>query len=100
MPKPHHTQNDTQFNSLCLSFNRMVEPSPPALHLLSGEDVSMAGVGVKVEREETSGGGEVITNPDLPKMSPSREWSGNQTLEARQLTPPLSCSPSVRMRKA
>ncbi|GLD61344.1 transcription factor SOX-13 [Lates japonicus] len=70
----------------------MVEPSPPALHLLSGGDVSMAGV--KVEQEESSEGGGVITNAEPPKTSPSRDWSGNQPLEARQLTPPLSRSPS------
>uniref|UniRef100_A0A671V4R3 SRY-box transcription factor 13 n=1 Tax=Sparus aurata TaxID=8175 RepID=A0A671V4R3_SPAAU len=71
----------------------MVEPSPPALHLLSGGDVSM-GVGVKVEQDESAGGGRVITSAEPPKTSPSRDWSGNHQLEARQLTPPLSCSPS------
>ncbi|XP_042355434.1 LOW QUALITY PROTEIN: transcription factor SOX-13-like [Plectropomus leopardus] len=72
----------------------MVEPSPPALHLLSGGDVSMACVGVKVEQEESGGGGGVITNAEPPKTSPSCDWSGNHPLEARQLTPPLSRSPS------
>ncbi|XP_026200480.1 transcription factor SOX-13 isoform X2 [Anabas testudineus] len=67
---------------------RMVEPSPPAVHLLSCGDVSMAGV--KVEQEESR----VITNAEPPKMSPSHDWSGNQPVEARQLTPPLSRSPS------
>uniref|UniRef100_A0A3Q1IUX6 HMG box domain-containing protein n=1 Tax=Anabas testudineus TaxID=64144 RepID=A0A3Q1IUX6_ANATE len=66
----------------------MVEPSPPAVHLLSCGDVSMAGV--KVEQEESR----VITNAEPPKMSPSHDWSGNQPVEARQLTPPLSRSPS------
>lgn len=28
------------------------------------------------------------------KASPSRDWSGSHPLEVRQLTPPLSCSPS------
>ncbi|XP_074527271.1 transcription factor SOX-13 isoform X2 [Halichoeres trimaculatus] len=74
--------------------NRMVEPSPPALQLLSGGDVSMAGVGVKVEQEETGGMGGVITAVEPLKTSPSRDWSANHPLEARQLTPPLSCSPS------
>ncbi|KAF7208973.1 transcript variant X2 [Nothobranchius furzeri] len=69
---------------------RMVEPSPPALHLLSS--VSMADVGVKVEQEDCGGGGRASTHPT--KISPLHEWSGNQTLEARQLTPPLSRSPS------
>lgn len=73
----------------------MVEPSPPALHLLSGGDVSMAGVGVKVEQEESSGGGRVIANAEPAKTSPLHDWSGNQPVEARQLTPPLSRSPSV-----
>ncbi|XP_070405189.1 transcription factor SOX-13 isoform X2 [Nothobranchius furzeri] len=68
----------------------MVEPSPPALHLLSS--VSMADVGVKVEQEDCGGGGRASTHPT--KISPLHEWSGNQTLEARQLTPPLSRSPS------
>uniref|UniRef100_A0A672ZTE6 HMG box domain-containing protein n=1 Tax=Sphaeramia orbicularis TaxID=375764 RepID=A0A672ZTE6_9TELE len=67
----------------------MVEPSPPALHLPSGGDVSMAGVGVKTEQEES-----VAVIADPPKTSPSRDWSGHQPLEARQLTPPLSRSPS------
>ncbi|XP_034092453.1 transcription factor SOX-13-like isoform X3 [Gymnodraco acuticeps] len=73
---------------------RMVEPSPKALHLLSGGDVNMACVGVKVEQEESCGGVGVITNAEPPKRSPSRDWSGNHPLEARQLTPPLSRSPS------
>ncbi|XP_019941846.1 transcription factor SOX-13 isoform X2 [Paralichthys olivaceus] len=72
----------------------MVDPSPPALHLLSGGNVSMAGVGVKVEQEEFGEGGGVITNAEPPKTFPSRNWSGSQPLEARQLTPPLSRSPS------
>uniref|UniRef100_A0A3Q3NMG6 SRY-box transcription factor 13 n=2 Tax=Mastacembelus armatus TaxID=205130 RepID=A0A3Q3NMG6_9TELE len=73
---------------------RMVEPSPPAVHLLSSGDVSMAGVGVKVEKEEPSGGGRVTTSTEPPKTSPLSDWSGNQPLEVRQLTPPLSRSPS------
>lgn len=92
---PH--PNDTLYCVLCLPFNRMVEPNPPALHVLSSGDVSMAGVGVKVEQEESNEGGGVITNAEPPKTSPSRDWSGNQPLEARQLTPPLSRSPSVRL---
>ncbi|XP_024866828.1 transcription factor SOX-13 isoform X3 [Kryptolebias marmoratus] len=75
-----------------LSPVRMVEPSPPALHLLSSAgDVGMADVGVKVEQEECSG---TSTSPEPPKRSPLHDWSGSQPLEARQLTPPLSCSPS------
>ncbi|XP_075880534.1 transcription factor SOX-13 isoform X2 [Nelusetta ayraudi] len=72
----------------------MVEPIPPALHQLSGGDVSMmAGVGVKIEQEESGGegggAGPMKTSPSLV------DWSGSQPLlEARQLTPPLSCSPS------
>ncbi|XP_067360223.1 transcription factor SOX-13-like isoform X3 [Channa argus] len=77
-----------------LSSTRMVEPYPPALHLLSSGDVSMAGVGVKVEQEESSGGGRVIANPEPSRKSPSRDWPGNQPVDARQLTPPLSRSPS------
>lgn len=73
----------------------MVEPSPPVLHLHPGGDVSMADVGVKVEKEECVGGGN--TNAETPKRSPLRDWSGNPPLEARQLTPPLSRSPSVRV---
>uniref|UniRef100_A0A3Q3WL53 HMG box domain-containing protein n=1 Tax=Mola mola TaxID=94237 RepID=A0A3Q3WL53_MOLML len=72
----------------------MVEPSPPGPHLLSVRDVSMAGVGVKIEQEESGGGGGLMTNAEPLKMSPSRDWLGNHPLEARQLTPPLSCSPS------
>ncbi|KAM9859051.1 transcription factor SOX-13 isoform 2-T2 [Aulostomus maculatus] len=71
----------------------MVEPSPAALRLLSTGDVSMVGVGVKVELEEPTRGSGVISNTEPPKTSPSHDWSGNQPLEARQLTPPLSCSP-------
>ncbi|KAM6927335.1 transcription factor SOX-13 [Xenentodon cancila] len=69
---------------------RMVEPSPPVLHPLSCGDDSMANVGVKVEQES----GEVTSSSEPPKTSPLHDWSGNQLLEARQLTPPLSCSPS------
>ncbi|XP_006800295.2 LOW QUALITY PROTEIN: transcription factor SOX-13-like [Neolamprologus brichardi] len=72
----------------------MVEPSPPALHIHSSGDVNMAGVGVKVEREDSGGGAAVDTSGELRKTSPSRDWSGTQQLEARQLTPPLSRSPS------
>lgn len=75
----------------------MVEPSPAALHLPSSGDVSMACVGVKVEQEEVAGGVGVITHGDPLKRSPSRDWSENHPLEARQLTPPLSRSPSVRI---
>ncbi|XP_019735139.1 transcription factor SOX-13 isoform X3 [Hippocampus comes] len=72
----------------------MVEPSPPAMHLLSNVDGSMTCVGVKLEQEDMSRGSGLINNaePTL-KMSPSRDWVGNQPLVARQLTPPLSCSP-------
>ncbi|KAM9409285.1 transcription factor SOX-13 [Pholidichthys leucotaenia] len=73
---------------------RMVDPSSPALHLHSSGDVSMANVGVKLEHEESVGGLEIKTKAELHKTSPSRDWSGNQPLEARQLTPPLSRSPS------
>ncbi|XP_075997116.1 transcription factor SOX-13 isoform X3 [Genypterus blacodes] len=72
----------------------MVEPSPPALHLHPSGDVSMAGVGIKIEQEESGGGGGVITCTEYPKTSPSHNWSGNQMVETRQLTPPLSRSPS------
>uniref|UniRef100_A0A3P8R753 HMG box domain-containing protein n=1 Tax=Astatotilapia calliptera TaxID=8154 RepID=A0A3P8R753_ASTCA len=77
----------------------MVEPSPPALHIHSSGDVNMAGVGVKVEREDSGGGAAMDTSGELRKTSPSRDWSGTQPLEARQLTPPLSRSPSVRITK-
>ncbi|XP_077386584.1 transcription factor SOX-13 [Festucalex cinctus] len=73
----------------------MVEPSPPAPHLLSDVDGGMTCVGVKVEEEEMGRGAGIVANaePTL-KMSPSRDcWVGNQPLVARQLTPPLSCSP-------
>ncbi|KAJ3602971.1 hypothetical protein NHX12_030715 [Muraenolepis orangiensis] len=70
----------------------MVEPSPPALCLHGNGDVSM--VGVKVEEEEFSdGGGAISLHPPI-KQSPSRDWPGIPSVEARQLTPPLSCSPS------
>lgn len=83
--------------ALCLSLNRMVEPSPPALHPLSSAgDVGMADVGVKVEQEECGGGGGSRTSPEPTKRSHLHEWSGTQPLETRQLTPPLSRSPSVR----
>lgn len=95
MPKPHHTQKTLIF-MCCLSFNRMVEPSPSALLLISGGDVSMAGVGVKIEHEEPCRGGGLMTSMDTIKTSPSRDWPGSHPLEVRQLTPPLSCSPSVR----
>lgn len=95
MPKPHHTQKTLIF-MCCLSFNRMVEPSPSALLLISGGDVSMAGVGVKLEHEEPCRGGALTTSMDTIKTSPSRDWPGSHPLEVRQLTPPLSCSPSVR----
>lgn len=39
-------------------------------------------MGVKVEQDEP------------PKTSPSRDWNGSHPLETRQLTPPLSRSPS------
>lgn len=37
-----------------------------------------------------------MTSMDAIKTSPSRDWPGSHPLEVRQLTPPLSCSPSVR----
>ncbi|XP_008298419.1 transcription factor SOX-13 isoform X2 [Stegastes partitus] len=72
----------------------MVEPGPPALHLLPRGDVNMASAGVKVEQEESSRTDGINTKAVPLKTSPSRDWSGNQLLEARQLTPPLSRSPS------
>uniref|UniRef100_A0A3B5BCD5 SRY-box transcription factor 13 n=1 Tax=Stegastes partitus TaxID=144197 RepID=A0A3B5BCD5_9TELE len=75
----------------------MVEPGPPALHLLPRGDVNMASAGVKVEQEESSRTDGINTKAVPLKTSPSRDWSGNQLLEARQLTPPLSRSPSVRI---
>lgn len=81
----------------CLSFNRMVEPSPPALQrLFSAGNVGMAKVGVKVKQEECGRGDRANTSPEPAKKSPLHGWSGNQQLEARQLTPPVSRSPSVR----
>lgn len=74
----------------------MVEPSPPPLHPLSSAgDVGMADVGVKVEQEECGGS---RSSPEPTKRSPLHEWSGTHPLEARQLTPPLSRSPSVRFK--
>lgn len=49
--------------------------------------------GVKIEHEEPCRGGGLMTSI---KTSPSRDWPGSHPLEVRQLTPPLSCSPSVR----
>lgn len=98
LPKPHRSQKTPIFIG-CLSFNRMVEPGPTELHLLSGGDVNMAGVGVKIEQEESSGEGGLMTDAEPLKTSPSRDWTGNHPLEARQLTPPLSCSPSVRHKR-
>ncbi|XP_068598657.1 transcription factor SOX-13 [Brachionichthys hirsutus] len=72
----------------------MVEPSPPTLHHLSTGDASMVSVGIKVEQGESGGGLGVITNAEHLKTSPPCDWSGNNLMEARQLTPPLSCSPS------
>nr|XP_057902158.1 transcription factor SOX-13-like isoform X2 [Doryrhamphus excisus] len=89
-------------NALCavssdLTFRMpgMVEPSPPALRLRCGVDVGMACVGVKVEQEEIARGTGLIADAaSTLKMSPTHDWAGNQQLVARQLTPPLSCSPS------
>ncbi|KAK6319156.1 hypothetical protein J4Q44_G00103670 [Coregonus suidteri] len=76
---------------------RMVEQSPPALHLHANGDVSMVGVGVKLEEEESGGeGGGAHAKAEL-LSSPACDWSGHQPgerLESRQLTPPLSRSPS------
>ena len=74
----------------------MVEPSPPALRLHANGDVGMVGVGVKLEEEESSDGGGAISRHAPTKQSPSCDWPGLPSVEARQLTPPLSCSPSVR----
>lgn len=56
----------------------------------------MAGVGVKIEQEEFCRGRGLTSSMETFKASPSRDWSGGHPLEVRQLTPPLSCSPSVR----
>lgn len=78
----------------------MVEPSPSALHLISAGDVSMAGVGVKIEQEELCRARGLSSSMEPLKASPSRDWSASHPLEVRQLTPPLSCSPSVRQPRA
>lgn len=99
MSKSHHAQKTPIFVR-CLSFNRMVEPSPSAQHLISGRDVSMAGVAIKIEQEESCRGRGLSTSMETLKASPSRDWSASHPLEVRQLTPPLSCSPSVGCRRA
>ncbi|XP_020346124.1 transcription factor SOX-13 isoform X2 [Oncorhynchus kisutch] len=74
---------------------RMVEPSPPALHLHASGDVSMVGVSVKLEESGGEGGGAHTRAEQL--SSPACDWSGHQPMErqeSRQLTPPLSRSPS------
>ncbi|XP_029550016.1 transcription factor SOX-13 isoform X1 [Salmo trutta] len=73
----------------------MVEPSPPALHLHANGDVSMVGIGVK--QEEVESGGEGGGTKAEPHSSSACDWSGHQPMarpESRQLTPPLSRSPS------
>ncbi|CDQ76284.1 unnamed protein product [Oncorhynchus mykiss] len=73
----------------------MVEPSPPALHLHASGDVSMVGVSVKLEESGGEGGGAHTRAEQL--SSPACDWSGHQPMErpeSRQLTPPLSRSPS------
>ncbi|XP_028970042.2 transcription factor SOX-13 isoform X2 [Esox lucius] len=76
---------------------RMVEPSPPALHLHANGDVSMVGVGVKLEEEDSGAErGGTHTKAEL-RSSPACDWSGYEPIErseSRQLTPPLSRSPS------
>lgn len=58
----------------------------------------MAGLGLKVEQEDSCSGPALAASGETLKASPSRDWSGSHPLEVRQLTPPLSCSPSVRRR--
>ncbi|KAL0978446.1 hypothetical protein UPYG_G00170480 [Umbra pygmaea] len=76
---------------------RMVEPSPPALHLHANGDVSMVGVGVKLEEEDSGGErGGAHAKAEL-RSSPACDWSGREPIEqsvSKQLTPPLSRSPS------
>ncbi|KAM4581751.1 transcription factor SOX-13 isoform 2-T2 [Fundulus diaphanus] len=95
----HGIVKDSWYSSLKLHLDteasackRMVEPSPSALHLLSGGDVHMADIGVKVEQEECSGDGGAKTNSEHHRTL--HDWSANQSVVARQLTPPLSRSPS------
>ncbi|XP_049590551.1 transcription factor SOX-13 isoform X1 [Syngnathus scovelli] len=78
---------------VCYCLKGMVEPSPPALALRLLSDVDGSMTCVKVEQEEIARESGLANTQATLKMSPSRDWLGNQPLVARQLTPPLSCSP-------
>ncbi|XP_051528553.1 transcription factor SOX-13-like isoform X1 [Myxocyprinus asiaticus] len=76
---------------------RMCEPSPPALHPHAKGNVTMVGVGIKLEDDESGGG---AFNRESKKSSPVCDWSVRLPLERddpeKSAPPPNSQSPLVR----
>ncbi|XP_035376421.1 transcription factor SOX-13-like isoform X2 [Electrophorus electricus] len=64
--------------------NRMCEPSPPVLHPQASDNVTMVGVGVKLEEEESGDGGRARDCESL-QTSPSGDWSAQPPAERRDL---------------
>ncbi|XP_066527902.1 transcription factor SOX-13-like isoform X3 [Hoplias malabaricus] len=75
--------------------NRMCDPSPPALHPHANGNVTMVGVGVKLEEEESGDCGGVREH-ESQQASPSCDWSARQLTErvdGEKMTPLSSHSP-------
>ncbi|KAK1799984.1 hypothetical protein P4O66_006127, partial [Electrophorus voltai] len=62
----------------------MCEPSPPVLHPQASDNVTMVGVGVKLEEEESGDGGRARDCESL-QTSPSGDWSAQPPAERRDL---------------
>ncbi|XP_066527901.1 transcription factor SOX-13-like isoform X2 [Hoplias malabaricus] len=76
-------------------FLRMCDPSPPALHPHANGNVTMVGVGVKLEEEESGDCGGVREH-ESQQASPSCDWSARQLTErvdGEKMTPLSSHSP-------
>ncbi|XP_036388098.1 transcription factor SOX-13-like isoform X2 [Megalops cyprinoides] len=74
----------------------MCEPAPPALRLQANGDVTMVGVGVKLEEEEGPGDGGGVAGQETQQVSPG-DWTAQpptERAEARMGTPPSARTPT------
>ncbi|KAJ8400206.1 hypothetical protein AAFF_G00399000 [Aldrovandia affinis] len=78
------------------SLEWMCEPAPSALRLQANGDVTMVGVGVKLEEEEGPADGGGAMGPEPQRVSPC-DWTTqppSERMEVRMGTPPSSRTPT------
>lgn len=76
-------------------FCRMCEPSPPALHPYAKGNVTMVGVGIKLEEDES---GSRVIHRESQQSSPVNDWSFRHLSDRddfEKSAPPNAQSPLV-----